>query len=121
MINNDNIAIINQSNSIKINDTIRNNTLEKLACLRRVRAIFHVESSFPAIGDNKSKNTPFSNNYWLIAFIFRTGGLRTSFYQLNCDPLEFSLYTPSLEFPRNIARYPWKVALIADHPLDIGL
>ena len=29
------------------------------------------------------------------------GGLRTSFYQLNCDPLEFSLYTSSLEFPRN--------------------
>jgi hypothetical protein len=29
--------------------------LEKLACLRRARAIFPVESSFPAIGDNKSK------------------------------------------------------------------
>ena len=29
--------------------------LEKLACLRRDRAIFPVESSFPAIGDNKSK------------------------------------------------------------------
>jgi hypothetical protein len=39
--------------------------LEKLACLRRARAIFPVESSFPAIGENKSKiveNTPFSNN-----------------------------------------------------------
>jgi hypothetical protein len=29
--------------------------LEKLACLRLVRAIFPVESSFPTIGDNKSK------------------------------------------------------------------
>jgi hypothetical protein len=29
--------------------------LEKLACLRRVRAIFPVESSLPAMGDNKSK------------------------------------------------------------------
>ena len=30
--------------------------LENLACfIRRVRAIFPVESSFPAIGDNKSK------------------------------------------------------------------
>ena len=32
-----------------------NRPLEKLACLRRARAIFPVESSFPAIGDNKSK------------------------------------------------------------------
>ena len=29
--------------------------LEKLACLGRTRAIFPVESSFPAIVDNKSK------------------------------------------------------------------
>ena len=64
MINNNNIAIINSSifcsnklefYTVKTNDTIRNNMLEKLACLRRARAIFPVESSFPAIGDNKSK------------------------------------------------------------------
>ena len=39
---------------------------------------------------------------WQIAFIFRTGGSRTSFYQLNCDPLEFSLYTPSPKCSRNL-------------------
>ena len=40
---------------------------------------------------------------WQIAFMFHTGGggVRTSFCQLNCDPLDFSLYAPSLEFPRN--------------------
>ena len=44
---------------------MRNNTLEKLACLRRIRTIFPVESSSPAICDNKGKNTPFSNNDYL--------------------------------------------------------
>jgi hypothetical protein len=32
-----------------------NNALEKLACLRRVRAIFPVESSFPAMATTKAK------------------------------------------------------------------
>ena len=42
---------------------------------------------------------PVYSNGMHIAFIFRTGGLRTSFYQLNCDPLEFGLYTLPWNFP----------------------
>jgi hypothetical protein len=51
----DSIFCSNKLEFYKTNDTIRNNMLEKLACLRRARAIFPAESSFPRLVITKAK------------------------------------------------------------------